>query len=58
MKWIIAPVLGDKMPGFKFTWYYSGGEVKPMRIYKDDPYNKKFARENLSMRQYHLKVKL
>ena len=55
---MIAPVLGDKMPGFKFTWYYSGGEVKPMMKYKDDPYNKKFTRENMSMRQLYLKVKL
>ena len=46
----IAPVLGDKMPGFKFTWYYSGAEVKPMRTYKDDPYNKKFTRKCMSMR--------
>ena len=34
----------DLMPGFRFSWWYSGGEVTPKNRYKDDEHNKQFVR--------------
>ena len=39
----------DLMPGFRFSWWYSGAEVTPDNKYKDEELNKQFVRlaENL-----------
>ena len=34
----------DLMPGFRFSWWYSGLEVTPDNKYKDDKVNKLFVR--------------
>ena len=34
----------DTMPGFKFTWYYSGVEVEPEASYLDTSNTKAFVR--------------
>ena len=34
----------DVMPGFRFSWWYSGGEVTPDENYKDEYMNKQFVR--------------
>ena len=34
----------DLMPGFKFTWWYSGAEVTPDNRYKDEEMTKQFVR--------------
>ena len=34
----------DKMPGFRFTWWYSGEEVIPEKKFKDEENNKNFVR--------------
>ena len=39
--------VGDLMPGFKFSWYYTGTEVKPIGMYKDEPFTKMFVREDI-----------
>ena len=32
----------DKMPGFRFSWWYSGEEVIPEQKFKDEENNKNF----------------
>ena len=34
----------DMMPGFKFSWWYTGAAVTPKPIYKNDENNKQFVR--------------
>ena len=34
----------DLMPGFRFTWWYSGADVTPDNKYKDEEMNKQFVR--------------
>ncbi len=34
----------DLMPGFKFSWWYTGAEVSPDNIYKDNETTKQFVR--------------
>ena len=34
----------DVMPGFRFSWWYSGAEVKPDNTYKDEEITKQFVR--------------
>ena len=34
----------DVMPGFKFTWWYTGAEVTPVSKFKDDEMTKHFVR--------------
>ena len=34
----------DLMPGFRFSWWYTGAEVKPCNEYKDDDMNRHFVR--------------
>ena len=33
----------DVMPGFKFSWWYSGEEVTPENKFKDDEMTKQFV---------------
>ena len=34
----------DVMPGFRFSWWYSGAEVTPDNKYKDEEITKQFVR--------------
>ena len=34
----------DAMPGFRFSWWYSGAEVTPEKKYKDKEINKQYVR--------------
>ena len=34
----------DAMPGFRFSWWYTGGKVTPDDTFKDDKMTKQFVR--------------
>ena len=34
----------DVMPGFRISWWYTGTEVTPERLYSDDEITKQFVR--------------
>ena len=44
----------DKMPGFRFTWYYSGIEIEPVAKYAHEDITKAFVRKGSILYAYDM----